>query len=921
MEPNLEDFPKGSKISRTGSRVRVVTPKQQEQIRLNSKRRRVTDIEGYVSPEVQFILNLAIENTQESLVQYVSLYQGSRTGKLRPEGWLQNPTNYIGREHIDIQKLGEIWFPTMCSWLHYRKVVQGFETDSEPRAALHILSDYLFLYLPWWLELNSDSDVILPFAPKDFLRTVFVDKDEEIKQNPLSVKKPITLIDLIALRRESIDGINNVVRTLETFFAYVITKFESHDNVVGSAMVNPFRLLFDLRKSKARSKTNKPAFSENVFAHMVLYSQGVEAFGEYLMYIGYERNAFRDKPYGEKYGFDTAAYGFMPIIFFRGKVYPLKWIPNLYPFAQRTIATHPAGKAGIYVNGSKINRGKNGVRFLHLPVLSIHRIIMCMLETGLRGQSVQWLDRNTWDSVNTVKTPIDKLYTNEPPEKYTDLLVNTDKTKDKPWTTLISWRNRRSILAEQYFQESLEELDKDTLCNYESRDNSRFDPILPLFRSCNSVGPCSDSAYSKRWLEFLYGFQTYYNSLNPNNNFLKLIHLSPQTPGFGSLNGHISKDKNFSKIKTSTPFTPHSCRSTYATLKDGDFEVSEICAQIGHASTVVTNYYQVPSQESIRSKLEKFEKKLDISKPLGAGDVYIHPEERSSALRKAFNGSKEATLNNFGFIPGISFWSSDQSQDNDDALDLLIDSPASSLKWHSTHVCPVGNQCPSDIVQKIGGNQRCGLCNLAAKCVDHLPGIAAKKNELVERIQSITKRINTLKDLQTQESINIVERLYREQELDAREYTGWTLSEDILSHKLEDLKKLDSNGNLYHVDSPEIVKKHLKLVSRKSNANEFLLQRISDSNAYPTLETSEIRAKSSMLVRKLLAMNNQKELALELEIDPGDEIKVFMSLIKPFAEAHNLGFEDISKLLQSSRAQNLAKTRPKLISNHLMDKR
>ena len=62
------------------------------------------------------------------------------------------------------------------------------------------------------------------------------------------------------------------------------------------------------------------------------------------------------------------------------------------------------------------------------------------------------------------------------------------------------------------------------------------------------------------------------------------------------------------------------------------------------------------------------------------------------------------------------------------------------IRWHDTHVCPVGNQCPAEVIANIGAMNRCGICPLAAKCIDHLPAIDAKQSELHERIKTAGTR-------------------------------------------------------------------------------------------------------------------------------------------------------------------------------------
>ena len=69
------------------------------------------------------------------------------------------------------------------------------------------------------------------------------------------------------------------------------------------------------------------------------------------------------------------------------------------------------GFGGFYVSGKKINHGANRQTTIYVPYVTVVRLLIVMIETGLRGQNVQWLDRLTWDSLNKDSGPIDSLYT------------------------------------------------------------------------------------------------------------------------------------------------------------------------------------------------------------------------------------------------------------------------------------------------------------------------------------------------------------------------------------------------------------------------------------------------------------------------------------------------------------------------------
>ena len=276
MDDIISGLPLGSRVSGI-KRKRIETPAQialrnAKAVERNAAKRKNNGINTVFKE----FYELSKQNTEDACLEYIKRFQGNRMAHLRPDGWLSSPSLYPGREHVDISQIGKLWFPVMGSWLKHRTHVQGFESDSEPRGAVHLLADYLFLYLPWWKELHPEASIKLIVAPKDFLRYQFVSRTIfEGKSNSESEILPITLLEFISQRRNGPDGRNTVISHLERFFQYVITAYEDQDEIAGLKMVNPIRLLFDKIKSSRRSKTNKIPFAENVYPHLVHYGQAI----------------------------------------------------------------------------------------------------------------------------------------------------------------------------------------------------------------------------------------------------------------------------------------------------------------------------------------------------------------------------------------------------------------------------------------------------------------------------------------------------------------------------------------------------------------------------------------------------------------------------------------------------------------------
>jgi hypothetical protein len=836
------------------------------------------------SPYISELLSIADDNNSYSPENYFgALRWGSQVKGFRPEFWIDKPTNYPGRGTFDVAIEGKNWFVAFRAFLAHRQ--KDYETEKQVKSALHVLADYVLLYLPWWIEKNPATKIGFPRSPRLFIRYLFFDRTRFHAEDEKDLGElPRTLNDLLGLRRPTPGSRNSDRIILHKFFGFVLTYFEDQDEFTSRDWVNPIRPKFDNEVSSRPGKTNKLPFSDGVFPFLVHYGQALEAFGEFLQKEAYEKDAFRRGFGPGEGGYRTGEWGYVPVFWYRGRIYHVDWIPSIYLVSRRRIQSNPAGPAGIYLNGQRLNKGENRVITLSFPHLTTVRLLIGLVETGLRGQSLQWLDRRKFDCLSQPVASLAALHGSPHEQTFHSLFVNTDKSHEE-WQNLISWRVRRTLLAESYFQEGLSEPRRDIEVAYEDRATTRFAPIVPLFRSDRGIKPISDGLYSSRWVEFLFGFQTFFNSKDGTDR----SELEDQLV--------VLREREFWEDGDSISdiylaiHTPHACRATYATLKDGDLEVSEISEQLGHSNTIVTNRYQLPQFSRLVAKLKENDSRqmgVAIYDPTGAGETYLHPEATGSPVRMAFNKDRDQALSDFGFVAGVALWSLAELDGDSTCLELLRRSPASAIRWHPTHVCPVGNQCPKEIVISAGAMFRCGICPLAAKCIDHLPAMEAKQTELLERIRTNGERQRLLAGSGAPQTD--LDLLHREMQMDTKELLGWKLSAEIVRTRQTDL----GSGAGYHVDQPELVRRQLELVTRNNTESEFFLQRISDANAYPSLESPEVRARASKYTRLMLVRQGRFEDAALLDVPAHSELTVFASMLKPFVDAHGLTMEDVA---------------------------
>lgn len=221
----------------------------------------------------------------------------------------------------------------------------------------------------------------------------------------------------------------------------------------------------------------------------------------------------------------------------------------------------------------------------------------------------------------------------------------------------------------------------------------------------------------------------------------------------------------------------------------------------------------------------------------------------------------------------------------------------SRIRFRETHICPVGEECPLDVVERIGAPKRCGCCPLAMRCVDHLTAIAAKRNQLLERIRYLHAKIEGMQS--RGEPVAVLDEMWDELDLDVNEYLGWQLSEEVLNSV--PFNEGAAGGPTFHVEQPEVVKRHLQRISRSGNFAEFVLQRIADSNAYPSMTSPQIQAAAARVRRSLLARKGTDQLVFE--DDSFDAVRDAAALLNVAMKSSGLSREQVAHALSAPASE------------------
>ncbi|MFM0544321.1 site-specific integrase [Paraburkholderia strydomiana] len=772
----------------------------------------------------------------DAIVKFIS---EMRSAKQHSVDWENGPLLFSGREHLKIdQNVLAPWLKSFSSFLYYRKETEGIQRLNNEIATRSILFEYLFCYLPWWQEVFSNSSIIIPTKPGGFTTFPYVSSQTTAGGTKIDLF-PMPIRDFVCAIRNASSTRNAIMRCLTMYFDYVSEFLGDDKSVCDGPFKNPVIWKLHSFPEPRPNQTTKVTFPVDIEGHLTMYGYAVESFGEYLLECALEtdpKEAFEESIIarsGDPY--DTNKLGFVPFYFYRGDTYPIFEIPRVFTWEFRS----------VNVNGTTETR--------KIPHLTALRLCLVGNESGHRLQSHQWLPVYLWDEDNSRETQ-DYSFAYRPTGRYFyDITINTDKTRTSPWPSLIVYRARSMLLREEHFQTSICADSSTVPVAYEGRDNSPFDDVVPLFQSARTGKPISDGLYNDVWKDLLFEFQRYYRKISHDYD-ISFVYIKPPARRVSIKKYKENEGCKYCEINYLAVQTPHACRATFITMRQGLLETSEISEIVGHRDTIVTDYYTKPTRRDLAKRFASVDHTfLRDFLPLDS-ECAIRPDKPNSALVKAFKLDRKETYRTFGFMAPFVTWGLDQLQDiADGAVQLLQDGPMSQLIFHTTHICPVGDQCPKEVVEAFGERYRCGLCPLAMKCVDHQPGISAKSNLLVEQIRFATKKIDAMR--KAGEPAEAVNRLWLACVTDTNEYLAWRYANETLDEVRSDLNQSKKDKGGYLVGQPDIVKKHLTRVTKDVTLSENLVTRILESNVYPAFSSEALDAKASLLKRRLLSGN------------------------------------------------------------------
>lgn len=699
----------------------AMTPKQRERVRRSCKSNWSKEEKALRKRVKDKAIAEQVAQQEELTIEQRSMLVPRADRNSKNFNWLTN-NYYVGREHINIDNRSKFWLAAANYYLSY---LERKNNSTKWRAikmrALAFLLDYVFCYLPMWIEANPQTIVRFPERPSEFERVLFwnnnisqADLDADIFGFGYSLNKvilPATLIqhyDMAYSPKTKASFVGNI----HEFFEVIITDkaFVKADgeSVIEKGFENPVSLLLDRSGSGTRGSTDKVPLPLDSTIIAKGYLQAVEKVGKAL-----QQQILTGKLNGESLDnvrqaewINLSELGLSHTIQVKNPEdqtdainIPLSRIINVYSW-----------HSGLY--GTSTTE-------VYMPWISVVRMLSIALHGGLRLQNCQWLDINTFDKL--LSKPENRVFNS------CILYVNTDKDgQDRP--VVIPDEVMESLIAERHFQREVCKAPLlPTYYENDPKDPKKYGEIYSLFRSpWNGRGaPFSDSNYSEKWTLLLYGIQETYNNLVP----MERRHL------FVTYNkhGHMK-----------SIHTPHSLRATWLTHLRiyGHLDVRVAQQQVAHKNPYTTDYYTIPViSESIKAISESNDlvmRSAWAQMAPAANNIY----ESSNAITTGWGVDRKKLAHDQNFISVTSAMIEHEKT----GMQIIASDKDPDVGFYSNCICLRNGNCPKNLTDFTDRTRVCGLCPIAVFGIDHLPAINCLIRKLAGESERLVLKLKELKE-------------------------------------------------------------------------------------------------------------------------------------------------------------------------------
>lgn len=746
------------------------------------------------------------------------------------------------RLDIHIHQGLDIFKAAMDDWLNAERAYlrhQPVEKLKARRMAIGKINIYLFIYLPLWIFQNPLSKFKYPSTPAKFTSFVHYSCDA-----PLSPERPLSLCELC--EKLGYKESNSTQAEIRTFFKYLI---DFGSELTGCAgMKQPVQ---QLPKSKKYPNVTKNVFTGEQLRQFVSYHYALNSAADY-----YFENSLRiyeaiEKAQRLNSYVDTVDLGFVPVMYHEDKIsYIRKLHPDSFHFVFHDYSA--------YYNPGCVRFG------------------LFLLECGTRGQTLQWLDAESYDRISQ-RLSRESL-------QLTTIWVNTDKIRKTPFI-IISTMANLWLLDDQrawrnFMIEKVGVLGFNKKVFYDHDPKSHWGLILPLFSADPETGaPFADSQYTRLWNYHCLNFQIWFKQntqeANPIVGFLPLkegptksfftwedwinkIHPDKVKVIKGSTNNNIYQG-DYCPISLRAYATPHAARASFVTDMSLNLPPEAVSLLTGQNLSTIIRYNK--GHQLMKERLQGAFNNRDASWFL----TNTFPSDFSMFdARNMIVSAEQGTIPKVIDKLGLTSFATSPSPREMTGLKLIATDRSLCLGACYTHICPYNFICPESIIVKFGGQKKCSQCPYAVFSTHNLPAIEAHRQKVAEDYQSMVKIIESYSQ-SNEVSVTEKNRLQEEVRSGAKDIIHWMQVEEVLWAKI--VMQQDDNGSTptkdFIVFDSNTVTNEIFRTEYKRDSVEGFLSRLDSACTYPDSMSREFEYKIDRATR-LLMINDGNTLGAAL---------------------------------------------------------
>lgn len=551
---------------------------------------------------------------------------------------------------------------------------------------------------------------------------------------------------------------------------------------------------------------------------------------------------------------------YCPIFYHNGKAQKIDYLPRFY------------GLMDYEVDGIPVKRvSPNEIRITQL-----------MCETGLRQHHIVWLDKDKYDCL-LIKNSRSQL---------SPLFVSSDKSHGE-WTAVVSRHVIDVMRRQEEWYDSCSLPSYAEALWYGGKENSRFGKYRPLFRRPGEVTSDSHWKNYRYFPMYMLILQYFIREVIGDDDCDPLVYLKGEGGNKVDINFYDESLLNtIAMDELGSPHTPHALRAGFVSEAIRFLPPSIIGQFMTGQTEELVWYYAIFDGQSLPDHHKLMADYLQRNmNALSQGDA---PElakaclDMHARLMSSIKSDPIRAIDTHGLVSltGVS--------EQESGIEVLRAKRYTELAYNRCHICPFGNRCPKEVVEKIGVGRPCALCPYAIRGVDHLRAISAEKDKSKEMMFGIISLIEEYKARKkSAQHPQMLEDLNDEYDRVARE----AFALEAIEQQLYSMATRGQLKELFTSSKSAVV----TCYERASlSEDEHVIKRLIDVQNFPDVTSPHLDKKFAHMRASMLVKNGRaKELLNHSDRSPAHQLS---SQIGGMLSSGVLTVKDVFRIARDSDA-------------------